>query len=157
MKLLYKTILICVLIILVTGCGKNKSVLLNTCTKKNDGDMLGLTYQIESEYKIYAKGKYVDKIEITENVKSDYDGIISNYYDYFNGNYEYLNNTYGGFENKLSLNITEIKSETVMYFDKINVKDYVNDNEYLKDYLVNNKIKAEGFVDNYQKEGAICK
>lgn len=146
-----KKIILVLLVLLITGCDKNKYI---TCNIAVDNKVQN--YTMNGTYKIYYKDNYVTKIKKLEKYISSDKTMI----DYFNEskNLEYynLNDLYNGFEYKINSDEKSVNIDVKINFDLVDIKQMVKNGYLDKNYVISNKLTKSGIVKIYESKGAIC-
>lgn len=155
MKKLLCVTALSVLILITSGCGTEKEV-MKTCTLTQNN--VAENYNMVSEYKIYGKGKTVQKAVTVETVTSSDQEILDYLEEYAKNAYEANNKAYGGYSNTITNENGKLVSETTVDYSKMDVKKFVEDNSVMKNF-VNSKdeLLIEGLIQIYEATGAICK
>ncbi len=154
MKNCVKILSLVVAIIFISGCGNDKEF-TKTCTLTSNDTVNG--YKLEAEYKVYGKGKTVDKVVTTETVISDDQERLDSYEEYFKEAYSSVNELYGGYTNNVTNKDGKVISETTIDYNKMDMEQYVKDNSAMKNYVdKNNKLLLEGIIATYEALGATC-
>ena len=153
-------VLLCILLLLfMSGCKKkvSKEELYKVCSTRSNS--VESSYRISSKYKIYGKDNYVTKIKKEEIVISDKEEMLDYFKEYLEVSYSSMNEKYGGYKNTISREDNKIISKTTISFSKFNLKDYVKDNEVMKNYVEKDyKITLESMVLFYEEKlAAQCK
>lgn len=151
-------LLVLFLLIFISGCKKeSKEELFKICNIKSKSNENA--YRIQSEYKIYGKDKLVTKIEKEEIVISEDEEMLKYFEEYLGVSYSNLNEKYGGYDNKITKDNDKIISNTTINFDSINIKDYIKDNESMKNYVDKDyNLTEEQIVSFYEEKlDAKCK
>ena len=156
MKKSVKILSLLVAIILISGCsGKDKEFVKNCSLTASD---VTSGYKLETKYKIYGKGKVVDKVNILETVITDDESTIDYFEEYLKESYKKLNDTYSGYTNKITKEDGKIISDTTVDYNKMDIEQYVKDNSAMKNFVnSDNKISVDGIINIYEALGATCK
>lgn len=155
MKKMLFVITTMIFVFMVTGCGKEKEV-MKTCTLTSNN--VAANYKMENEYKIYGKGKIVEKVVTTETVTSSDQEILDYLEETVKETYEKNNSAYGGYTNKMTNENGKLVSETTVDYSKMDIKKFVNDNSVMKNYVNSkNQLLIEGLEKIYTATGATCK
>lgn len=156
MKKSVKILSLLIAIILMSGCSGNNKEFVKTCTLTSTDSTNG--YKLESEYKVYGKGKIVNKVVTVETVTSDDEEIIEYFEENLKKSYESANETYGGYTNKVTKTDGKVISETTIDYNKMDLEQYVKDNSIMNNFVdKNNKMLADGVISLYETMGATCK
>lgn len=152
----YLTIIIAIVAAFaITGCGnKTSKEVIKHCklTTNNTEEK----YNLDVEYVLYGNGDYAKKLEIIETVTSSDDSVIEYFDEYLKDTYNKYNELYGSFTNKINKENGKLISNTIMEYDKMDLKKYAEDNSIIKDYVKNDKIMFKGLVELYETLGAVC-
>ena len=142
-------------ILLLSGCGTNKEVLVTKCTSSQNN--LQANYTLKSEYTIYSQKGVVNKVESIETINSSSEAILDYFDTYLTSTYEQANKVYGGYNNKVTKNDDEVISKTTIDYKSIDMNKYVEDNSAMKNYVNSkNELTLEGIKVAYQSIGATC-
>lgn len=142
-------------ILLLSGCGTNKEVLVTKCTSSQNN--LQANYTLKSEYTIYSQKGVVNKVESIETINSSSEAILDYFDTYLTSTYEQANKVYGGYNNKVTKNDDEVISKTTIDYKSMDMNKYVEDNSAMKNYVNSkNELTLEGIKTAYQSIGATC-
>lgn len=142
-------------ILLLSGCGTNKEVLVTKCTSSQNN--LQANYTLKSEYTIYSQKGVVNKVESIETINSSSEAILDYFDTYLTSTYEQANKVYGGYNNKVTKNDDEVISKTTIDYKSMDMNKYVEDNSAMKNYVNSkNELTLEGIKVAYQSIGATC-
>ena len=142
-------------ILLLSGCGTNKEVLVTKCTSSQNN--LQANYTLKSEYTIYSQKVVVNKVESVETINSSSEAILDYFDTYLTSTYEQANKVYGGYNNKVTKNDDEVISKTTIDYKSMDMNKYVEDNSAMKNYVNSkNELTLEGIKVAYQSIGATC-
>lgn len=142
-------------ILLLSGCGTNKEVLVTKCTSSQNN--LQANYTLKSEYTIYSQKGVVNKVESVETINSSSEAILDYFDTYLTSTYEQANKVYGGYNNKITKNDDEVISKTTIDYKSMDMNKYVEDNSAMKNYVNSkNELTLEGIKVAYQSIGATC-
>lgn len=142
-------------ILLLSGCGTNKEVLVTKCTSSQNN--LQANYTLKSEYTIYSQKGVVNKVESIETINSSSEAILDYFDTYLTSTYEQANKVYGGYNNKVTKNDDEVISKTTIDYKSMDMNKYVEDNSAMKNYVNSkNELTLEGIKAAYQSIGATC-
>ncbi len=142
-------------ILLLSGCGTNKEVLVTKCTSSQNN--LQANYTLKSEYTIYSQKGVVNKVESVETINSSSEAILDYFDTYLTSTYEQANKVYGGYNNKVTKNDDEVISKTTIDYKSMDMNKYVEDNSAMKNYVNSkNELTLEGIKAAYQSIGATC-
>lgn len=142
-------------ILLLSGCGTNKEVLVTKCTSSQNN--LQANYTLKSEYTIYSQKGVVNKVESVEIINSSSEAILDYFDTYLTSTYEQANKVYGGYNNKVTKNDVEVISKTTIDYKSMDMDKYVEDNSAMKNYVNSkNELTLEGIKVAYQSIGATC-
>lgn len=146
-----KTIFVFILIILLTGCGKQKYM---SCTI--DINNTDENYVLKGTYKVYYNNKYVTKIEKQEIYSSSIEEVLDYFEEKENLEYKRLNDFYGGYEYNIKRDMESVKVDSKIDMELIDAKEMVKNNDLDKDYVINNKLTITGAKYLYTSKGADC-
>lgn len=142
-------------ILLLSGCGTNKEVLVTKCTSSQNN--LQANYTLKSEYTIYSQKGVVNKVESVETINSSSEAILDYFDTYLTSTYEQANKVYGCYNNKVTKNDDEVISKTTIDYKSMDMNKYVEDNSAMKNYVNSkNELTLEGIKVAYQSIGATC-
>lgn len=142
-------------ILLLSGCGTNKEVLVTKCTSSQNN--LQANYTLKSEYTIYSQKGVVNKVESIETINSSSEAILDYFDTYLTSTYEQANKVYGGYNNKVTKNDDEVISKITIDYKSMDMNKYVEDNSAMKNYVNSkNELTLEGIKVAYQSIGATC-
>lgn len=154
MKKFLQGVAIFSVVLLMSGCGSAKEV-VKTCTLTTNNT--AQDYKLEAEYKVYGKGKIVEKVVTTETVTSSTESILTYFEEYLNNSYKTLNDTYGGYTGKITNKDGKVVSETTIDYSKLDLDKFIKDNSAMKNYVnSDNKILVDGVIELYESLGATC-
>ena len=146
-----RIIFIFTLLILLTGCGKDKYI---KCTIDINNTLEN--YNLVGTYKVYYNKNYVTRIEKEETYSSEKEDVLKYFEDKENLEYQRLNDLYGGYEYIVKRDMEKVKVSSKVDMGVVLVKEMVNNNDLDKDYVVNNKLTTTGAKYIYTSKGAIC-
>lgn len=144
-------------LLLATGCGKDKKTII--CKVESRDDIGGYNYFTEHTIKtIDGMVSEVTTVESMEYDESFYnENAIKDAMASFTDFYKAQNEVYGGFENKVEVDGKKVTSTTIQDYEKINMDKFLTDNVVLKEYASDDKkIKVEGLIELYKSLGATC-
>lgn len=162
----------CLLIILVmllvfTGCGKKEEKdaekdKVTTGQTETESKMVctlsNVTsdYTLNATYTIYYEGKYVDYVHSVENLKSDDTTVLNTIYDFTLSSYKKMKDNYGGYDFNVNKTGNTVVSDIKIYYSRMDLQRYVNDNPTLRQYVENDKMLVDGVKSLYTQVGAKC-
>lgn len=146
-----KIIFSILLIIFLTGCGKEKYV---TC-KKNITN-INENYVLNSNIKIYHKKDKVLKIIVSEDYMSSDKNVLKYLKEYKNLYYENQNDLYGGYTYEINEKDDHIILDMNIDLSALDVKKMVNDGKLDKYYTKQNTLTLTGAKYYYSSKGAEC-
>ena len=150
-KLLTAVILIIVigiLIIIKIKIGPINGKLV--CTYKSNTNTMNNSFIYEMDFKF----KNVTKLKTKELISSDDQELLKTYKE----SIEEISKKYDNlkyYDVKINQKDKELIVNTIIYYDKIDMKDYLSI-EGEKTYIKNNKVKIKELKKIYEKNGAIC-
>lgn len=154
MKKFVAIFFITVVVFGLTGCG-SKSEKVLTCKLKQT--VTGSDYTLDSTYKAYYVGKVVNRVESTEVVNTDNQEVLDYMDEYLDSYYKELNSSYGGYETNITKNSDSLVANTVIDYNKMDLKKYADDNTAISVYLnSDNKLTIDGVKSIYEAMGASC-
>lgn len=139
------------LILLLTGCGKEKYV---TCTIDVDNTIEN--YQMTGTYKIYYSGNYVTRIQKLEQYVSQDKDMIDYFDEYKNLEYYKLNDFYDGFEYSVDKQEESVTLDATIDMNVVDLKKMVKDKYLDEDYVISNRLTVSGIKRFYKVKGASC-
>lgn len=143
------------IVVLLAGCGDNKEF-TKTCTATMNDTVNG--YKLDTEYKIYGKGKIATKVVTVETVTSKDQDKLDYFEKTLKETYDSINEIYGGYTNNITNKDGKVVSETTIDYTKMDVEKYVKDNSVMKSYVNSkNEMLASGIQQVYEALGATCK
>lgn len=155
MKNIIRVLSLVFTVVLLSGCGVEEKEVTKTCTLTTNDVANG--YKLEAVYKVYGKGKNVEKVETIETITSSDEESLASFEDYFKESYESVNEVYGGYTNKVTNENGKVISETTIDYNEMDVEQYVKDNSSMKQYVTSdNKISVNGIISIYEALGATC-
>lgn len=155
MKKIIMLISLSVLVVMSSGCGSEKEV-MKTCTMTSNN--VAQNYKMENEYKIYGKGKVVEKVVTTETVNSSDQETLDYLEEFVTSTYEANNKAYGGYSHKITNKDGKLISETTIDYNKMDVEKFVKDNSVMSSYVNSkNQLLIDGLIKIYEATGATCK
>ena len=114
-------------------------------------------YELNSTYKVYAKGDAVNKVETTEIVTSDSATVIDYFEETLNSTYKAMNDAYGGYDYEITKEEGKVTSITIINYNELNLNQLANDDASMKLILNdNNQVTVNGLTSLYQQMGAEC-
>lgn len=140
------------LLLLVTGCGKEKYI---TC--ENHVTNIDSNYVLDSNIKIYYKNDKVKKILVNENYTSDDENTLKYLNEYKDLYYQNQNDLYGGYIYNIKNNDNNITLDIEIDLNKLDVKKMVIDGKLDKYYTKQNTLTLTGAKYYYSSKGAECK
>ena len=146
---------VCLLVLMVTGCGEEAKEFTKKCTATQNNVASG--YNLESVYTIYGKGSVVNKVTSVETIVSSDASVLSYFETTLKDTYDQYNKVYGGYTNTVTNNDGKVVSETTIDYNVMNLSKYVEDNSVMKNFVnEDNKLLVDGLVSIYEQTGAIC-
>lgn len=146
-----KYLILFICLFCLTGCDKKGTI---NCTLSSKDVITG--YELQSNYKINYKGKYVLNVETEEIVTSDSEDVLDYFENQVNTSYNALNEAYGGYNINVTREDNKLSSKVIIDYSKMNIEQYVTDSPTLKEYTENNKMLKDGVVALYESLGATC-
>lgn len=151
----FKMFVLVITVALITGCSNTEKEIVKTCTSTLNDVANG--YKLQSDYKIYAKGNVVEKVETTEIITSDDETALSYFAEYLESTYVTANKIYGGHTNTVTKEDGKVISKTTIDYTVMNINKYVEDNSAMKNYVnSDNKLLLDGVISIYEDLGATC-
>ena len=144
-------ILIIVFIIIILLVSDRKI----TCIMETDQSKNGFIFN--SEYVIKYKKNIVNKVKITETITSSDNTILEKYNKQLEKQYSDMNKLYNGYNNKITISKGSVISKTTINYKEFDMKEFIKDNEAMKQYTKDNKLTVEGAKKLYESSGATCK
>lgn len=143
-------VFLCVVTLVLTGCGKKSGTI--KCTLTNDLS----TYKLESTYTVNYTGKTVDSVDTVEKITSDNSAVLDTFEKTLKTTYETANKTYGGYNIDIKRTDSEVISTVKIDYNKMNISQYVKDQPALKTYVDGDKLTVDGIKSIYIAMGATC-
>lgn len=144
-----------VFLLVLTGCEKNKKVMVTTCTLSNNDTLNG--YQLNSTYKIYSTNNEVNKVESKEVVSSSSAEILNLFEKTLSNTYKTTNDTYGGYTYSITNENSKVTAITTIDYKQINLDKYIKDNTVMKQYVnKNGNLTVDAIKQIYTNLGASC-
>jgi len=147
-----RIIFIFTLLILLTGCGKEKYI---KCTI--DINNTQENYNLIGTYKVYYNKNYVTRIEKEETYNSSKEDVLKYFEEKENLEYQRLSDLYGGYEYTIKRDEEKVKVSSKIDMEVVSIKEMVSNNDLDKDYVVNNKLTVTGARYLYTFKGSVCK
>lgn len=152
-KLLGSTLLVFITVLFVTGCGSSAT---KVCTYESDQSASG--YKLKSEYKIYADGDVVSKVETTETVESKNNTVLAYFEKSLKEQYQTNNDKYKGYDFEITNKDGKVVSTVTIDYSKMNLTKFIEDNQAMKSFVnKDNKLTVKGVQAMYESIGATCK
>ena len=126
-----------------------------TCTFKSDQSSNG--YSISANYVVKAKYGIVQRVKINEVITSKDSKVLNKFEKQFNKQYSYNKKTYGGYKYKITNNNDKVTSNVTIDYNKLDMKQFIDNNAAMKEYTENNKLTLDGAKKMYEATGAVCK
>ena len=144
------------LIPFLSGCEKQAEEKIITCTLYKK-DVVS-NYELNSTYKVYAKGKVVNKVETTEIINSESDYIIEYFEETLKTTYSAMDKAYGGYDIEVTKEGNKVTSVTTINYNELNIDQLAKDEASIKAILTkDNKVSLDGIKSLYEQMGAECK
>ena len=141
-------------VLFLTGCGSSEKTI--NCTNKSDQSSSG--YVLDSQYKIYASGDVVNKVETTETIESSNNTILSYFEKTLKEQYQSNNDKYGGYNFDITTEDGKLVSKVTVDYSKMDLAKFIEDNAAMKSFAnEDNKLTVDGVKTMYESLGAICK
>ena len=129
---------------------------LYECVMVSDGESAKFDYK----YTIYSdkKNKTVNKIEIKQEIESSQEGVIPYYSSVREETYKKANETYGGFDYNVETTDNKLSFELTINYKEVDMEKFLKDYKDYKEFVdKQNRIKTDGLLSYYEKEGYDCK
>lgn len=126
MKKGLKILFISLFVILISGCGNEKT---NVNTNKDTAK---------------------------ETVESDNEQVRSYFKKTLEDSYNTANESYGGYTYNVTEDGNKVISDVTIDYSKMDLEKFVNDNSQMKSYIKNNRISLDGMKKIYEALGATC-
>ena len=146
-----KFLILFICLFIVSGCDKQEVV---NCSLSSKDVITG--YELQTNYKVNYKGKYVLNVVSEETVISDSEDVLDYFEEQINASYNALNEAYGGYDFNIIREDDKITSKAILDYSKMNIEQYVIDIPTAKEYTEDNKMLKEGLVSLYESLGATC-
>lgn len=147
-----KIVISILLIIFLTGCGKEKYV---TCN--NNVTNINENYVLNSNIKIYHKKDKVLKIIVSEDYISRDKNVLKYLKEYKNLYYENQKDLYGGYTYEITEKDDHIILDLNIDLNELDVNKMVLDGKLDKYYTKQNTLTLSGAKYYYSSKGAECK
>ena len=153
-KLLYGIIGVCLIfiIVIVVIFSRNEEII---CTKESNQKKSNFIYK--TKYIIKARGSLVKSVNITEVIESSDNKVLEKYEKQLKKDYSYNKKNYGGYTYKVINKNGKVISNVTIDYKEFDLVKFSEDNEAMKKYTMNNKMKLAGIKNMYEATGAICK
>lgn len=158
MKKGLKILFISLFVILISGCGNEKTNVntnkdtaketINTCTLSSDQSSNG--YTLSSNYEIHSKDGLVNSVTTKETVESDNEQVRSYFKKTLEDSYNTANESYGGYTYNVTEDGNKVISDVTIDYSKMDLEKFVNDNSQMKSYIKNNRISLDGMKKIYE-------
>lgn len=150
MKKFLKLLLIVLVCIFLTGCGKKTTLECSSNSKQTN-------YEINTNYTIKAKKDIVNEVKIKQVIKSKDKKILENFEKQLKKQYQLNKKIYGGYTYELKIKGKELIADVTINYEELNMKKFVKNNGAMKDYLnKDNQFTLEGAKKLYKSTGAKC-
>lgn len=146
-----KYLILFICLFCLTGCDKKGTI---NCALSSKDVITG--YELQTNYKVNYKGKYVLNVVSEETVISDSEDVLDYFEEQINASYNALNEAYGGYDFNIIREDGKITSKAILDYSKMNIEQYVIDIPTAKEYTEDNKMLKEGLVSLYESLGATC-
>ncbi len=146
-----KYIFLMLIIIFITGCGREKSFIC-TSNIKNDS----LNYELNAKYQVFYKGSYVTKINKVEKYISKEKDILKYFENSKVLEYDNSNDIYGGFNYEVKKGREYVEIKTTVDMKTSDIEKMAKNGYIDKDFVVSNKFLTTGAKYLYESMGAIC-
>jgi len=146
-------LLVPTLLLLLTGCGKEESGVIN-CTSSSRDVVNG--YELKTEYKINYTGDYVNSVNTVETVTSENQEILDYLETYVKTTYDALNEEYGGYTYEVTNENGQVSANVTIDYNQMNLEQFVTDQPTLKPYVEEGKMLVDGIMVLYESLGATC-
>ena len=153
-KILYGIIaivLIFIIVVVVIFSGNKETI----CTNKSDQSKNG--YVLETKYIIKSKGNIVKSVDVVEIITSKDQKLLEKYEKQLKRDYAFNKKTYGGYTYKITNENNKVISNVNIDYKKMDIKKFMENNEAIKKYIMNNKMTLVGIKKMYESTGATCK
>ena len=127
MKKGLKILFISLFVILISGCGNEKTNVntnkdtaketINTCTLSSDQSSNG--YTLSSNYEIHSKDGLVNSVTTKETVESDNEQVRSYFKKTLEDSYNTANESYGGYTYNVTEDGNKVISDVTIDYSKI--------------------------------------
>lgn len=144
-------LLLPILMFCVVGCSKGNTI---TCTLESEDSASG--YKISAVYKINHKDDLVEYVESEEVVTSSNATVLSSFESILKSTYESANSTYGGYTYDVKKTDSTVTAKVKVDYNTMNLKQYVEDQQVLQNYLKDGKLTVDGVKSVYTALGAKC-
>lgn len=152
MKKILSVLSLCMIVGIISGCGDKKERTISC-----DLSQTLAAYELKSNYKIYATGDVVNKVETVETVTSSDESILDTFETSLNTQYETANKTYGGYTYKITNSDSKVESKVTIDYSKVDMDKMIKDNTAMKSYVNGkNRLTVDGALKIYEALGAVC-
>ncbi len=153
MKKIRKILISLTLVLILTGC-KGKEI-ITKCSLESDQSANG--YVLKADYSIYSEDNIVKKVVINQTITSKDKEKLEKFKKTFDNQYKSNNKSYGGYKYKIKIKDNQLILNLTTDYTKLDMKKFVKDNAAMGEYLDDNKLVLDKFIDLYSKSGITCK
>lgn len=154
MKKILRSSIVLVMVLLLAGCGSNRSVSsdgVKKCTRTGTVTN-GST---EMNYEVYYKGEYVVLLHSTEKIISDSSSVLDTYEEA----YKSIFKQYEGLEyydNKVTRSNNSVTNEITINYEKIDMGKLLDIEGEEDNVIENGKVKLDTWLSFAKKYGVTC-
>ena len=147
-NILIKISLLCICILILTGCGKHTT----KCTKVDEHK----DYTVEEKYNIYSKNDIVYKVEEIKIIKTRNNTIREYIEKQLDNNFLYNSNEYGGYTKSVNKTKETLTYKVTIDYKKIDLKKFTNANSLERDKSKKKGIETSKIKKMYEMISAKC-
>lgn len=164
MKKIFKGVIIVSLVIMLAGCGQKKTSSIptstdpiKTCTLSSSSTLEGNAFDMNNEYRIYGTDGLVSNVTTIESVTSDSQDVLDYFQETVDAQYKAINDVYSGYDYSFKTDGNTLTITTNIDYNKMNLKQYIQDNNMQSYVNSNNQFTVDGITRIYTSIGATCK
>lgn len=147
-----KYIIICCLIIILSGCNKTPITQKTECTINNEVDGI----KVDGTYELTYTEGYIDTVKFIEKYTVSDEYLIESVENTFDNLYKNLGELkYYDYE-RITEGLTVTSTVNIDY-NRINIDKLIELNKDLKNIIKDDKIEATVLINSYKSNGATCK
>lgn len=146
-----KNLLLIFCLFLLVGCSKEDSF---NCKIDLYNELQ--EYNLAATYKVYYKDSFVIRVEKEEIYSSNNKDTIKYFNEYKNLELNSFNELYGGIIYNIGKKNNEIIINSVIDFNKLDIKQMIKNNYIDRNYVKSNRLTTSGIKLIYKQKGAEC-